>query len=198
MSDMANGPAYITHLVSVEEYHRMARGGVFDADTRIELIDGELIERVSPSTPPHASAVYHLTQHLNRAFADIAMVRVQSPITLGSVSEPEPDIALVSFDEYEYQRRHPTLSDVFLLLEATDSTLWSDRRKKMPFYARRNVAEVWLVDLVNTCLHAYREPKAGTYTVVRRFERGERIAPLAFPTLVLEITDLLPRFRSEP
>jgi Uma2 family endonuclease len=198
MSDMANAPASITHLVTVDEYHRMAQGGVFDADKRIELIDGELIERVSPSKPPHASTVYLLTQLLNRAFADVAMVRVHSPITLGSMSEPEPDIAVVAFDEHGYQRRHPTLSDVLLLLEATDSTLWSDRRKKMPFYARRNVAEVWLVDLVNMCVHAYREPKAGTYTVVRRFERGERIAPLAFPTVVLEITDLLPRFSSEP
>jgi Uma2 family endonuclease len=198
MSDMANAPAYITHLVTVDEYHRMAAGGVFDADARIELIDGELIERVSPSKPAHASAVSLLTERLNRAFADIAMVRVQSPITLGSMSEPEPDIALVSIDEYGYQRHHPTLSDVFLLLEATDSTLWSDRRKKMPFYARRNVAEVWLVDLVNMCVHAYREPRAGTYTAVRRFERGERIAPLAFPSVVLEITELLPRFSSEP
>ena len=197
MSDMANAPAYVTHLVTVDEYHRMAAGGVFDADTRIELIDGELIERVSPSKPPHASTVYLLTQLLNRAFADVAMVRVQSPITLGSMSEPEPDIALVAFDEYGYQHRHPNLSDVLLLLEATDSTLWSDRRKKISFYARRNVAEVWLVDLVNMCVHAYREPKAGTYTVVRRFERGERIAPLAFPTVVLEITDLLPRFINE-
>jgi len=195
---MADAPAYMTHLVTVEEYHRMAEGGVFDADKRIELIDGELIERVSPSKPLHASTVDLLRQQLNRAFADIAVVRVQSPITLGSMSEPEPDIALVSFDEHGYQRRRPTLSDVFLLLEATDSTLWSDRRKKMPFYARRNVAEVWLVDLVNMCVHAYREPRSGTYTVVRRFERGERIAPLAFPTVVLEITGLLPRFSREP
>ena len=55
MSDMAIQPAYIQHFIDIDEYHRMAAAGVFAPDARIELIDGELIERVGPIHPPHAA-----------------------------------------------------------------------------------------------------------------------------------------------
>ncbi len=194
MSDMANAPAFTTHLITVDEYHRMAEGGVFDPDTRIELIDGELIERMSPANPPHASTIDRITRRFYSAFSDLATIRIQSPITLGPLSEPEPDLALVAKDAHEYERHHPGIEDVFLVVEVSDSTLASDRRKKMPFYARQHVTEVWLIDLVHMCLHVYRDPKAGTYSNVRRFERGERVATLAFPTVVLEVAELLPKF----
>ena len=42
MSDMAS--VYERHRITLDEYHRMAKAGVFDAQARIELIDGELIE----------------------------------------------------------------------------------------------------------------------------------------------------------
>ncbi len=49
--------------ISVEDYHRMAEAGVFRADERVELLDGELIE-VPPMGSPHGggiTAIYRLT-----------------------------------------------------------------------------------------------------------------------------------------
>jgi len=115
MSDMAIQPAYIQHFIDIDEYHRMAAAGVFAPDARIELIDGELIERVGPIHPPHAGTVTKIANRFTFVFSELAHVRNQQPVTLGSRSEPQPDISLVRFDPSEYMKRHPTIADVFLL-----------------------------------------------------------------------------------
>ena len=57
MGDMETAPAYVTHRIDIDGYHRMAAAGVFDPDLRIELIDGESIQRVAPMYLPHAGGV---------------------------------------------------------------------------------------------------------------------------------------------
>lgn len=192
MGDMAVQPAYIVHRIDVEEYHRMAEAGVFDPDARIELIDGELIERVGPIHPPHASVVTRIANSFVRLFGECALVRNQQPVTLGSHSEPQPDIALVSLPDDLYEKRHPHLAELFVLIEVADSTRTLDQRKKVPMYARAGVPEVWLVDLVDACVHVYRQPADGRYAEHIRHGRGEQIAVAAFPTNTIEVASLLP------
>ena len=192
MSDMAIQPAYIKHFIDIDEYHRMAAAGVFGPDACIELIDGELIERVGPIHPSHAGTVTKIANRFTFVFAELAHIRNQQPVTLGSRSEPQPDISLVRFDPSEYMKRHPSLADVFLLIEVCDATRAIDQRKKIPMYAREGVPEVWLIDLIDDCVRTYRRPQAGAYREIARSERGERLYALAFETTILEITDLLP------
>ena len=152
MSDMAIAPAYVSHRIAIDEYHRMVAAGVFDPDARIELIDGELIERVAPMYPPHAGTVTRVTLLFASVFAGRAHVRNQVPLTLGSDSEPQPDVALVAFDASDYTRRHPTVADLHLVVEVCDGTRDADQRRKVPLYAREGVPEVWLVDLIDDCV----------------------------------------------
>lgn len=90
MSDVATAPAYVTHRIDIGEYHRMAEAGVFDSEKHIELIDGELIERVAPTYPPHAGTVTKITRVWIDALRGRADVRNQVPVTLGTASEPQP------------------------------------------------------------------------------------------------------------
>ena len=109
MSEMA--VAYARHRISVDEYHRMAEAGVFDPDARIELIDGELIERLVPVKPPHAGTVALITRLLTLRLGERACVRCQLPVTITDSSEPEPDIAVVRFSPRRYLDSHPSAGD---------------------------------------------------------------------------------------
>ena len=190
MSDMA--VAYERHRVKLDEYHRMVEAGVFGADTRLELIDGEIVDRVSPIYPPHASATSNLTTLLTLRLGDRAFIRCQSPVTLPNDSEPQPDIAVVSPEENQYWNRHPEVREIHLAVEVADSSLAQDQRIKIPLYARAEISEVWLVDLGNEVVRVYREPIDGEYTSVRIAQRGDSISVAAFPSEAFAVNDFLP------
>ena len=48
-----------------------------------------------------------------------------------------------------------------------------------------------VVDLEENCLEVYRDPIANGYTLIQKFERGEQVAPLAFPEFVVNIDLIL-------
>ena len=53
------------HYFSVDEYYRMGEAGVLPGDSRVELIDGEVLE-MSPIGKRHAGCVNRLNRLLNR------------------------------------------------------------------------------------------------------------------------------------
>ncbi len=82
------------HRLTVHEYDRMAEAGVFGPEHRIELIDGDLID-MAPIGQEHAGNVDGLTEALFTACAGRYIVRVQGPIRLDSLNEPQPDLAIL-------------------------------------------------------------------------------------------------------
>ncbi|MEG3839525.1 hypothetical protein QT986_04825 [Microcoleus sp. herbarium14] len=46
-------------------------------------------------------------------------------------------------------------------------------------------------DLEANCLEVYREPMANGYSSVQRLERGEMVAPLAFPDFQVSVDSIL-------
>jgi Uma2 family endonuclease len=134
------------HRFSVKEYYRMAETGVLRPDARVELLDGQIIDR-SPIGPLHGG----VTKFLSRLFFAAAKSRwitsVQDPLRLDDHSEPEPDLMLLKPSADFYRNRHPQPEDVFLLVEISDTTLERDQEEKLPVYARAGIAEVWIVDL---------------------------------------------------
>jgi hypothetical protein len=90
-----------------------------------------------------------------------------------------------------YAAAHPAPADTLLVIEVADSTLLFDRRIKMPLYARMGVPEAWLVNLEQAIVEVHREPSADGYGVIQRAGRGQRLAPIAFPDLMLMVDDIL-------
>ncbi len=174
---------------TVDEYHRMVAAGILTARDRVELLDGQIIEMV-PQEPPHASTTSSFGNDFVVLFAGKAWVRQQLPITIAPNSEPEPDVAVVKLDSQRYRDCHPTPTDVYLLVEVADSSLNYDRTRKVKAYARAKIPEYWIVDVNQRQLLVFREPQADRYQVEQVLGVADAIAPIAFPEIAIQLSDL--------
>ena len=177
------------YRLTVAEYHRLGEIGIFDEDSRVELIEGDLIA-MPPIGEQHASK----TRRLNRLFSlqvgDTAMVDVQNPVMLDARSEPQPDMVLLKPRPDFYESAHPRPEDVLLLIEVSDSTLRYDRDTKVPLYARAGIPEVWLLDVAGQRLEIYRRPSPEGYREIHYPAPTDSIAPVLLPELVLNVASL--------
>ena len=85
---------FTRHRLTVNDYHRMSDAGILIESSRVELIEGEVID-MTPVGSQHAGIVSHLSKLLTMAVDASAIVWVQNPVILGNYSEPQPDIALL-------------------------------------------------------------------------------------------------------
>jgi Uma2 family endonuclease len=177
-------------LFTVQEYHLMGEAGILGEDDRLELIEGEIVQMAAIGTR-HATCVRRLIRQFRQLPEESAILDVQNPIQLTERTEPQPDVVLLQFRLDYYETAHPIPSEVLLLVEVSDSTVDFDRDVKVPNYARSGIQEVWLWDLEVNCLEVYREPTANGYTSMQKFERGEMVAPLAFPEFEVSVDFIL-------
>lgn len=178
-------------LFSVIEYDRMISAGVFSADDRLELIDGEIVE-MSPIGTRHAACVCKLTQCFSSRLGDRALLSVQNPVEIGGWSKPQPDIVLLAPKTDYYVSESPTPKDLLLLVEVADTSRDFDTRVKLPLYANGDVTEVWLIDLTAEEIAVCTQPIEGSYHSRRSFRRGDAITPTRFPDVSFPVDDLLP------
>lgn len=180
----------VRHCFTVQEYHRMAKAGLFTEDDRVELIEGDILE-MSPIGSRHAACVKRLIRLLDRRVGERAIVAAQDPIQLGHSSEPQPDVALLKPRSDFYAAHHPGPADALLLVEVSDSRMAYDREVKLPLYARYGIPEVWLVDLEAQVVEVYRMPGPEGYREVRQYRRDMSCAPHFFPDLELAVEAIL-------
>jgi Uma2 family endonuclease len=150
------------HRLTIGDYHRMGEAGILTEDSRVELIEGALID-MAPIGSPHAGMVKRLNRIFDRAVGSQAIVSVQDPVLLGQYSEPQPDIALLRPRDDFYAKSHPHPKDVLLIVEVADSSLRYDREVKIPLYARHGIPEVWLVDVEKKQLTVFHTPAQQAY-----------------------------------
>jgi len=175
---------------TVDEYHRMIEIGIVREGERVELIRGELVQKMGIG-PGHVGCVAFLNQRLVLRLADRALLSPGGPIVILPDSEPEPDITLLERRDDFYRRGHPRPADVRLLIEVADSSRRFDRNVKRPLYAEAGIAEYWIVDLVDELVEVHRQPEGGVYRHVERIGRGGSVAPQAFPDVVLPVDEIL-------
>lgn len=176
------------HRWTVAEYHRMGEVGLLKEDSRVELIDGEIIE-MAPIGSSHGGEVKYFNNKLVSLLHGKAIVSVQDPIVLGGYAEPVPDIVLLRWRDDFYRIENPHAEDVLLIIEVSDSTLRYDRDVKVPLYASHGIPEIWLLDLQQQQLEIYREPAHGQYRQ-RDFRRAGQIAPILCPEAVIDLAEL--------
>ncbi|HKV10866.1 MAG TPA: Uma2 family endonuclease [Thermoanaerobaculia bacterium] len=179
----------LRRLFTRSEYHTMLEAGILHEDDRVELIEGEIWE-MSPIGSKHAACVDRLNMALAASLQGRAIVRVQSPIGLNDLSEPQPDLSVLRFRSDFYTKDHPTPGDVVLLIEVADTTLAKDRGK-IELCARHGIPEAWLVNLQDDILEIHRRPTSQGYTAIRKLQRGKTVSPQAFPHLEIKVDDIL-------
>ena len=175
---------------TVDQYQRLAAEGFIARDARVELIDGEIIE-MTPIGSHHNAAVDRAARFFfSNVAAGAAVVRVQGSIRLNDLRAPQPDIALLRPTDDYYASGLPTPADLLLLVEVADTSLTYDRDAKAALYSQNGIAEYWLVDLVQDQVLIHRGPSPTGYESIETRRRGDELAPLALPSLVVS-TDLL-------
>ena len=177
-------------LFNVDEYHWMAKAGIFSEEDRIELIEGAIVT-MTPIGPPHSGTVNRLTQLFINRLAEKAVVSVQNPVRLDSFSEPQPDFAVLKPKKDFYSQELPGPTDVLWLVEIAEASVKSDREIKAPLYAKAGIPEYWLVDLPARAVEVCRDPDQGRYQSVSRLEQGESIRPGLLPETEFHIAEIL-------
>ena len=180
-----------TRRFTSDEYYSMGRTGILTEDDRVELINGEIIE-LPPIGDRHSACCSRLTRLLVGLLQSSAIVRVQDPVRLSPHSEPQPDIAVVQWQDDFYASGHPSPKAVLLLVEVADSSVAYDRGIKLPLYAAAAIGEVWLVDLQGNRVEMHRDPSASGYRTVEIRGRGQRVAAQTLPEFTLAVDDMLP------
>ena len=182
-----------THLKAwtVADYHRLSEMGFLAADDRTELLAGHIVVMAAKGTP-HVTSLQLLADQLRDRLNKTALIRLQDPIRLDNRSEPEPDLAIAQGSALDYADRHPQPQDIHLIVEIADSTLRQDCEIKANLYAQAGIADYWVVDVQNRQLHIFRTPTPRGYTSHLILTEPNEMAPLAFPTLILSLTAILP------
>jgi Uma2 family endonuclease len=175
------------------EYERAEAAGVFDQQ-HIELVEGELIDKMSKN-PPHIDAAALLLGWLIQVFG-ARFVNIEAPINVApqdnAINEPVPDIIVLKpeFTGFRSARRQPR--DLSLLVEISDTSLPFDLTTKAALYARAGIAEYWTLDVIGRRLIVHRNPEGGQYGSVQSYSEQESAATLAAPGSSLRIADLFP------
>lgn len=158
MSSLLDDPAIQLARLSVDQYHRMIEGGVLLDGDPLELYEGVLVEKMTEG-PSHSFRITQIARLLIRLVGDGPwQVRVQHPISTDD-SEPEPDLAVVA--DLDYSQRHPSGSEVAVVIEVAGSSLIRDRSTKQRIYARAGITQYVIVNLVNGAVESYTEPSGG-------------------------------------
>lgn len=182
-------------LISVEEYHKMGEVGILSSQDRMELINGEIIQRMTPIGSPHASGVKRLNKLFSKLLEEKATIGIQDPVTLNNFSEPEPDISILKYKDDFYEEKHPVTEDVYFLIEVSHSTLGYDKESKLPLYASTGIKECWIVDVENRKLEVHKNPKKGTYSLVETFLSSDTVE-LSEWSIKIPVADLLGKMKT--
>lgn len=179
---------------TVDDYHKMVDAGILRQDERTELIEGEII-KLAPIGPEHRAAMSRLTRlliKLEESFGDHYNVLPESPIRLSNDAEPQPDVAVVYGTQADYDHRHPSPSDVRLIVEVSNSSVRRDRTKKYKIYAQMGIPEYWIVNLIGDVVEVYREPSGSGFGHRTVSDRQSSISPLFAPNVSIRVVDILP------
>ena len=188
-SVLSRCPELPRHLWTVDEYHRMGEVGLLDADSRVELIEGEIVE-MAPIGDAHAAISNRLNRLLVLAVSERGIVAVGNPVRLSSRSEPQPDFSVLR-PRADYQTRGPRPDDVMLAVEVSDTTLRRDRRVKLALYARAGIPEFWIVNLEAGEIEIYRSPAGDAYAAVERKGAGDVATIEALPGVTIAVSQIL-------
>ena len=178
------------HLTTLDEWRRLGEANIFPPESRLELIDGEILE-MAPIGFNHASHLKRINKLFTRLVPDNLITSVQDPLQLGDLSESEPDFMLLKPNDDFYSSRHPNANDVLLLIEVADTSLKFDQNQKLRLYASHNIPEYWLLNLNDNCLEVYRQPHGDNYGEKTTLRTGDTLMLSQLNQITINVADIL-------
>ncbi len=178
------------------ECERAEAAGIFDQQ-RVELIEGELIVKMSKNRP-HVGVAALLTAWLIQVFG-ARRVNAEAPIDVAPqdnpTNEPVPDLIVVTqeySDSPAYASARPQPRDLDLVVEIADTSLAFDLTVKAALYARAGIPDYWVLDVPERRLIVHRDPQGDRYASVKAYNEREGLAPLAAPEALFQLGTVFP------
>jgi Uma2 family endonuclease len=182
------------HRITVDEYERISAAGALEDPSRVELIDGYMVDKMAKS-PGHSFATIEAHQALSGRLPAGWSARMEQPVRIPTYDEPEPDISIVRGTNANYRGRVPGPADVAMLVEVSDTTLGQDRGLKLTAFARDGIPVYWIVNLADRQVEVYTRPvKAGRYRSRQDYKPGQQV-PVTIggqPLRPIPVDDILP------
>jgi Uma2 family endonuclease len=182
------------HRITVDEYERIIRSGALEDPSRVELIDGYMVDKMAKN-PEHSFSATATHQAFVDRLPARWLARKEQPVRIPAYNEPEPDVAIVRGINADYRHRTPEPADVALLVEVSDWTLVQDRGVKLAASATDGIPIYWIVNLVDRQVEVYTRPvKAGRYRSRKVFKPGQQV-PIVIagqPLPPIAVDDMLP------
>ena len=170
------------HKLSLKQYSQMIEHGILNEDSKIELLDGYLVERLQRS-PLHNGTIDIVSSCLHPVMPPAWNYRILCSLEFDQ-SQPEPDFAIVRGNSRTYVVRHPRGEDVGLIIEVSEKSLERDRIDKARIYARAGIVEYWIVNLVDRQIEVHTLPVGESYTNVQNYTAGQSL-PLTLDGVVV-------------
>lgn len=161
------------HLFSISDYHKMGETGILP-ERGVELINGEIIS-MSPIGSKHNAKVNKLNRLLTKILDEQIIVQSQGPFVASDLSEPLPDIALLTYRDDFYENELPRGKDIHLIIEVADTTFAYDSKVKLPLYAASGIPEYWVIDLNKKQVHTFWDAQGNTYQQSQVYRSGDTI-----------------------
>jgi Uma2 family endonuclease len=183
----------ITRLMTVDEYEAKVASGEIPEDSRVELIDGRLVRKVTKNTA-HSFSVCAVHDSLTALVPVGYSVRQECPVRIPPLSEPEPDASVVQGTRARYKKRHPGPVEIALIVEVADSSL-ADDRALVVTYGAAGIPVCWIVNLRDGQVEVYTDPDpAGGYRSRVDYQPGQDVPVVIDGQEVgrIAVADLLP------
>lgn len=177
-------PALGLYRMPYEVYERIAERELIRPTDHVVLLDGLLVN-LMPKGPQHSSAVARGQFALQAAAPAGWYVRAEQPVALRNGphgdSAPEPDLAVVVGSIDRYDRRHPEVPEIGLLVEvAADSDALKVDRAGLFRYAFASIPIAWIVNVSDRSIEVYTDPSGPVpdagYRAVATFRPGQSLA----------------------
>jgi Uma2 family endonuclease len=180
IEQVASGEAPPLVPLTVEQLHRMLEKGIIRDGDPIELVEGLLVRKNRAAAGAgdmahgtlHAQVLTRLVRLDPALDSTGCLLRIQLPVTLSTLSEPEPDLAIVRGAVESFTERHPGPGDVLAIVEVADSSLGYDRRSKLRVYASAGIPVYLIVNIPERQIEYHEEPVTGPGRYRRRTDYG--------------------------
>ncbi len=180
----------VPYLWTVERFYRAADADVFDDPSRLELIQGRILEKM-PTSPLHTTISYDIAERLREVADTDFLVREERAVRLRLDTELIPAIALVRGKSSDYREQHPTPENVVLLVEVSVTSADYDLGEKAIQYAQAGISEYWVVLAKERTVVVHREPSPEGYKKVTRLSGQDKLSLAGLPEVVWTVDILL-------
>jgi Uma2 family endonuclease len=162
------------HRITVDEYERIIEAGALEDPSRVELIDGYMVDKMGKKAE-HRWTTKEVNKALDSRLPRGWTSQKEEPVRIPGYDEPEPDIAIIRGSDADYRHRIPTAADVALVVEVSEATLSQDRGKKRSAYAKGRIPAYWIINLVARQVEVYTRPVKGVYQTRKDFLPGQQV-----------------------